>query len=57
MRRVIAALVRLAHREEGQDLVEYGMLMALIAVVAMVAVSTVGRQINSVLWQAIVQNF
>ena len=33
MERVIAAVARLARRDDGQDLVEYGLLAALIAVV------------------------
>jgi Flp pilus assembly pilin Flp len=38
---------------EGQDLLEYSMLVALIAVVAAGAVSTVGNTINTALWQVI----
>ena len=38
---------------EGQDLLEYSMLVALIAVVAAGAVSTVGNKINTALWQVI----
>jgi Flp pilus assembly pilin Flp len=43
--------------EAGQDLMEYGMLMALIAIVAMVGVTTLGQQIDAVMWQMIVNNF
>ena len=57
MQRVIAAVARLARRDEGQDLVEYGILAALIAVVVMAGVTAVGTRINTVLWQTIVQNF
>ena len=57
MERVIAAVVRLARRNDGQDLLEYGFLMALIAIVAMSAVAALGTRINTVLWQTIVQNF
>jgi pilus assembly protein Flp/PilA len=57
MERVIAAVLRLTRREDGQDLVEYGILAALIAVICVVAVTAVGNQINTVLWQTIVQNF
>ena len=57
MQRVIAAVARLARRDEGQDLVEYGILAALIAVVVMAGVATLGTTINTVLWQTIVQNF
>ena len=43
--------------EDGQDLLEYGLLMALIAVFAIGAVSMVGNTINTVFWQAIASNF
>jgi Flp pilus assembly pilin Flp len=43
--------------EGGQDLMEYGMLMALIAVVAMAGVSFLGQQVDSVMWQMIANNF
>jgi Flp pilus assembly pilin Flp len=48
---------RLRRSEDGQDLLEYGLLMALIAILAMGAVSSVGQTINSVFWEAIAQNF
>ena len=44
-------------QEEGQDLLEYGLLMALIAVFALGAVSMVGNTIQSVFWSAIANNF
>ena len=43
--------------DDGQDLVEYALLMALIAVVAIVGVTSVGAQIDAVLWQAIAATF
>jgi Flp pilus assembly pilin Flp len=54
----IERLMRLANRkfptaEEGQDLLEYGLLAALIAIVALGAVSTVGATIYNVFWKAI----
>jgi Flp pilus assembly pilin Flp len=48
---------RLRREEEGQDLLEYALLCALIALVAFGAVSSVGQTINTVFWQAIAQNF
>lgn len=53
MHRVKAAIERLVRTEDGQDLLEYGMLVVLIAVAAVVAVDRVGGMVNSVLWQAI----
>lgn len=44
-------------REEGQDLLEYGLLAALIALVALGAVSTVGQTIYNVFWKTIANAF
>jgi pilus assembly protein Flp/PilA len=44
MRKLIA---RLRLNEEGAALVEYGMLVGLIAVVCLVAVTTLGTEISS----------
>jgi Flp pilus assembly pilin Flp len=41
--------------EAGQDLMEYGMLAALIAVVAMVGVKALGDTIYNVFWVQIGQ--
>ena len=57
MQRVPTPIRELIRRDEGQDLLEYGLLAVLIAVVAMVAVTTLGQQINAVLWQTIARNF
>lgn len=58
----VATLLRIANRrcprsEDGQDLLEYGLLAALIAVVAVGAVSVVGQTIYSVFWKSIQTNF
>jgi pilus assembly protein Flp/PilA len=49
--------MRTLHRwlrtEEGQDLLEYGMLAALIALVALGAVTVLGDTLNRFFWQAI----
>lgn len=42
--------------EDGQDLLEYGLLAALIAVIAIGAVTTVGNTVNTVFWQVIGAN-
>ena len=49
------ANARLRREEEGQDLLEYALLCALIALVALGAVTTVGNTINTVFWQVIAQ--
>jgi len=47
---------RFLRRNDGQDLIEYGLLAALIALVAMGAVGSVGSTIYNVFWQTIAQN-
>jgi Flp pilus assembly pilin Flp len=54
----VAALLRMAKynaptSEEGQDLLEYGLLAALIAVMAIGAVTALGQTIVTVFWQTI----
>ena len=56
MQHVIAAVARLADEKDGQDLLEYGLLAALIAVVALAGVATLGQQISAVFWNGIAQN-
>ena len=48
---------RLRRSEDGQDLLEYGLLMALIAIFAMGAVATLGNTINTLFWTTIANNF
>ena len=47
------SLVLFTRADEGQDLLEYGLLMALIGVFAIGAVTLLGQQIDTVLWQLI----
>jgi Flp pilus assembly pilin Flp len=51
MRAVALLLSRWAPRDDGQDLIEYGLLVALIAVIAIAAVSAVGTTVNTLFWQ------
>ena len=54
MQQIAISLVqRFRQHEEGQDLLEYAMLVALIAIVAMGAVQAVGNTVNNVFWSAI----
>ena len=58
----VDTLLRIANEkfptsEEGQDLLEYGLLAALIAIVALGAVSAVGQNIYNVFWRSIGTNF
>jgi len=50
---VVTAIKRLAINDQGQDLLEYGFLGALIAVVAVAGVTTVGKTIYEVFWKVI----
>jgi len=43
--------------DDGQDLLEYGLLMALIAVFAMGAVATLGNTISTIFWNTIAASF
>ena len=53
MHRLMTAVATVLKTDGGQDLLEYAMLAALIAVVATGAVTTLGNTIDSVLWQVI----
>ena len=53
MQSAFSIVRRFSIREDGQDLMEYGLLMALIAIVALGAVQSLGNTINSVFWAAI----
>ena len=57
----VATFLKIANerfpKEEGQDLLEYGLLAALIAIVALGAVAAVGNTINNVFWKSIATNF
>lgn len=55
LKRIAGARFRRA--EEGQDLLEYGLLAALIAILALGAVSAAGNALNTVFWTAIANNF
>ena len=51
MQQAVAQLVKWSTRDEsGQDLLEYALLVALIALVCVGAVTTVGTTIQGVFW-------
>jgi Flp pilus assembly pilin Flp len=50
---MIAALRRLRHDDSAQDLIEYALLVGLVALVAATAVTQVGTTINGVFWTVI----
>jgi pilus assembly protein Flp/PilA len=57
MQRTVALIRGLVNEDEGQDLLEYGLLAVLIAVVAIGAVTTLGQTINDTFWKVIAQKF
>jgi Flp pilus assembly pilin Flp len=50
-----AVISRLRRRDEGQDLIEYALLVGLIGLVALAGVSTLGSTIQTVFWSGIGQ--
>jgi Flp pilus assembly pilin Flp len=57
MPQMIAAVRSLMRQVDGQDLLEYGLLAALIAIFAFGAVSVLGNTIYNIFWNNIAQNF
>jgi Flp pilus assembly pilin Flp len=53
MAKLMTAIGRLASHESGQDLIEYGLLAALIAFVAIASVRALGTTIYDVFWSQI----
>ena len=53
MHSVVTAIEHLVVNDDGQDLLEYGLLAVLVAVVATAGVTTVGQTIYDVFWRAI----
>ena len=51
--RALLTVVAGLGRDEGQDLIEYGLLVGLIAVVAIFAVTSVGNVVNGTLWNVV----
>lgn len=45
-----SAFRRLGRGTEGQDLIEYAMLAALVSLIAVGAVTAVGASVNAILW-------
>jgi Flp pilus assembly pilin Flp len=57
MQQALIFFRRLARLNDGQDLLEYGLLAALIALAAFGAVNVLGQTITTVFWNNIAQNF
>lgn len=54
--RVLTVIEALVNREEGQDMIEYALLAALIAVAAIVTIGFVGKDIVGV-FQSVINGF
>lgn len=48
MQKFIAQAKRFAREEDGATMVEYGLMVALIAIVCIAAITTIGTKLNSV---------
>jgi Flp pilus assembly pilin Flp len=57
MQAVVAWVNRVVVRPDGQDLIEYALLVALIAIVAIVGVGFAGTVVRDVLWTPIAAAF
>jgi Flp pilus assembly pilin Flp len=57
MNQFIHAVARLARSDEGQDFLEYGFVMALIAIGAMLALSNMGAALDQLWWGPIARAF
>lgn len=53
MQLAVTVIRRFRHNDDGQDLLEYGLLMSLIAIVAIGSITAVGSTILAVFWSAI----
>lgn len=57
MARALAAINGLIRNEHGQDLLEYGFVAVLIAIVVMVTVAHMGDLLNTLWWGPIARAF
>ena len=53
MAKLFSVVARFARDETAQDLLEYGFLAVLIAIVVMAGVTTLGTTLNTVFWSTI----
>ena len=53
----MSSVLRLTRREDGQDLLEYGILASLIAILCLAGLRLVATQITAVFWGGIATKF
>ena len=56
MTSLVNFIVEIARKDGGQDLLEYALLMALIAITAALTVSQLGQTVTNILWAPIVSS-
>jgi len=57
MARALIAITRLVQRDRGQDLIEYALVVSLIAIAAILTVGGVGDALNTLWWGPIARAF
>lgn len=57
MHHALSAIGRFISEDHGQDLVEYGLLAGLVAVVAIAGIGVLGQTIFTVFWEVIARAF
>ncbi|HEY7169300.1 MAG TPA: Flp family type IVb pilin [Vicinamibacterales bacterium] len=50
MDRTLARVKQLLESDDGQDLIEYGLIAVLIATGAILMITTVGSELNTLFW-------
>jgi len=50
MDRMLARVIQLLKSDDGQDLIEYALLAVLIAIGAILMITSVGSQLNTLFW-------
>ena len=50
MDRMLARVKQLLKSDDGQDLIEYGLIAVLIATGAILMITTVGSELNTLFW-------
>ena len=53
MTSLVNFIVDIARKDEGQDLLEYALLVSLIAIAAVLTVTQIGQTITNVFWAPI----
>jgi len=52
MEKFVAFLHQIMREEDGQDMVEYALILGLVSIIAVVAVTATGGAVNSI-WEAV----